>query len=450
MSFVFHGFDVQAQTHGRKKRNPSQLEPKPKPKIFTKKKHPKKPKGVHLREISDLRMPFLFRWLNWLIPEKFRSLETFGYYYDLGIRPPHLKKENHAWEDIQLNFQCITPTLHKLETGKTAKKIQKCSLLFQKTTTTTTTVAVVSYKFDKEFIKELVNHKILNTLSNPDNNGFSVCGNFVRSYYITRDKVDNKFYNISEWVDFNMVKFLQSWEQSTEPKNLKDTYRRPFKAIVFQILYALYCGTEWFDFIHADLHSGNVMLKYMLKDEDFKKFVFILDKDNIFVLDAYKCPWMVKLIDFGDSKVVHGGKIPLKWRSFFAYYKIGERTKKRLPRDSFHVMFYGKNDFFMNSSKGMGKDMARIIDNFNDNTKGQRMYYSEQVKQKYEGLHKSKQDAVQYGSLSKQIRAQKIKVELMTHFEEYRVDPKEFKRRNPNLNPKYTFIYRPRPKGLIL
>ena len=76
------------------------------------------------------------------------------------------------------------------------------------------------------------------------------------------------------------------------------------RKILLQLLYALYCGHEWFEFAHRDCHSSNVMYKYFDKKETKTVNIIIPEQDenNEDLFFKFDTKHFVKIIDFGYSK----------------------------------------------------------------------------------------------------------------------------------------------------
>jgi len=92
--------------------------------------------------------------------------------------------------------------------------------------------------------------------------------------------------------------------ESYDNFNQCEVFVKEQKKILLQLLYALYCGHEWFKFAHRDCHSSNVMYKEF--DNDESKTVNIIiprqgenDSDLFF---KFETKHFVKIIDFGYSK----------------------------------------------------------------------------------------------------------------------------------------------------
>jgi len=85
-------------------------------------------------------------------------------------------------------------------------------------------------------------------------------------------------------------------------------YNKNVKSIIFQIIYALKCGNDWFGFSHQDFHRDNIMFNVFGMNDDETRiekdmfFKIIVNNKNIY----YKipnCAYLVKILDFDMSMI---------------------------------------------------------------------------------------------------------------------------------------------------
>lgn len=132
----------------------------------------------------------------------------------------------------------------------------------------------------------------------------SICKNFVMTYTVTTSKKKitlntsqkrRYFFLIMEYLDITVMDKIKEFLNKGDLKKLDEFIRILF----LQLIYGLYCANKELKFLHTDLYNiNNVMIKYFKEPKDC---IFKFDDTHIF--EIKKCPFLVKIIDFGLSYV---------------------------------------------------------------------------------------------------------------------------------------------------
>ena len=147
------------------------------------------------------------------------------------------------------------------------------------------------------------------------------------------------------------------------------------KEIIIQLLYALYCANEWFEFEHRDCHTGNVMYKLLNGTVNI-----VIPKEELFF--KFDTKYFVKIIDFGFSKT----NLPDEQtqNDDFDRELIGKSLEK-FGKDNKEYTFRG---FLQDYSKGiLLSDLSKFFTtsmNFSSNKPG---YRTRKIRKMYENWH---------------------------------------------------------------
>jgi serine/threonine protein kinase len=83
-----------------------------------------------------------------------------------------------------------------------------------------------------------------------------------------------------------------------------------YKCLLFQILFSLHIAQRDYEFVHNDLHLGNIMMKHLSLPSHVTHLAFTFE-EKCWLCPVEHFPYMVKLADFGLSrlKLPHNGEV---------------------------------------------------------------------------------------------------------------------------------------------
>jgi hypothetical protein len=188
------------------------------------------------------------------------------------------------------------------------------------------------------------------------------CSHFVKTVYITGEqdqKGKDDFISLSIFqeglllrLNEFMEKFVNKWLLSSKKKNLI----LEFKAIYFQVIYALYCADKWFGFRHNDLHLDNIMVT--LLDIDSPGLVYKIFGKTYFI-PSYITKYKIKIIDF-DRAYIKDPLQKIKSIKHEKYRKIVGDMLKNMFSYTYDIngnIYYKMED---NLSKLRKRDLERM------------------------------------------------------------------------------------------
>lgn len=131
----------------------------------------------------------------------------------------------------------------------------------------------------------------------------------INGVYVTNNREVVKYPHKYPWHDMFIGNFDNNGEcniVSTLMESLnsmpKKTYRDNIYYILYIVLHAIYVAQSKCEFVHGDLHLGNVMFKEYPEGEDIN----LVFKNKIVTIKSLG--WIPVIIDFGFSSFTHEGK----------------------------------------------------------------------------------------------------------------------------------------------
>lgn len=168
--------------------------------------------------------------------------------------------------------------------------------------------------------------------------------NFSEMKKVTKNIKESSFLIISKRYGESIFRFLQNKDIISSNK-----FSKMIKCIYLNCIYAMYCAKRKLgDFLHLDLHSGNMVIEKINKDK-YKWIIFMFDFDNYFIIKTEECDFIVKIIDFDQSKITK------------PVVKIKEDEKKKLNvKKDINIVFneLDKRGYFYKGKKKRGKEEA--------------------------------------------------------------------------------------------
>lgn len=92
-----------------------------------------------------------------------------------------------------------------------------------------------------------------------------------------------------------------------------------YKCILFQILFSLHIAQRDFEFVHNDLHLGNVMMKHLSLPSYITHFAFAFE-EKCWLCPVAQFPYMIKLTDFGLSRLKLPHNSQVLYNSRYPYH----------------------------------------------------------------------------------------------------------------------------------
>lgn len=261
---------------------------------------------------KEIKTLLPFQWFIDILPMYVR----FNHFLDEKIKRDLNRKQPKylfikPWEDIELllsrkiikNFTPIEITLQegKVKNYYCIKDPQK--RYFVKILKTYKDPSDITYPLNISTLQEIFINVNLNLIKD-------ICPFFVKTFYVTiSDKVltdiDPKFKErywfiiMEHLIGDNFADVYLKIGTQTMTDELKKEVDDLLQYSIIQLLYAIYCSYNWFGFIHNDL--TNIRNIKIVKLNPPRDIILKFDEENIFVLK--KCPFLIKIFDFGLSYV---------------------------------------------------------------------------------------------------------------------------------------------------